>query len=189
MKYWHLLQKPKYNKVCRTLYGNEIRRLAQGMLVWVHIIDTISFISKDDVPGDSKNDVTDGRIVVDHWCRNKSNAPHFWWGPTKLPRRLRYADYWPTHHEAHAQHCDFHRKSKIHDIIYQYFVPKHSFDAFRISPAQNRRNSRRYHWTVQALIYSDAIVFFVRWMMEMRVWTAASRHPISTGAQATTSTT
>ena len=56
LEYRHLIKHPKYKDTWSNSFGKEIRRLATTT-------ETISFISKTDIPQDRKGDETYGRIV------------------------------------------------------------------------------------------------------------------------------
>ena len=65
LKYRHLRINPQYRQVWGKSFGNEIRRLAQGMLDRVDGTDTMFFIDEKNIPKDRREDVKYGRIVCD----------------------------------------------------------------------------------------------------------------------------
>ena len=66
LEYRHLTKHPKYKETWSHSYGNEIRRLVQGMLGRVNSIDTIFFINKIDVPWEWHKDITYRCIMCDY---------------------------------------------------------------------------------------------------------------------------
>ena len=66
MEYCHLIGNPKYRELLKNSYGNELRRLAQGMLGQVEGTNTIFFVHKKDVPAQCWRNITYGRIVVSY---------------------------------------------------------------------------------------------------------------------------
>ena len=66
MEYCHLVRNPKYRKTWQQSYGNEVRRLTQGMPSRVEGTNTLFFVHKTDVPAQRRRDITYGRIVVSY---------------------------------------------------------------------------------------------------------------------------
>ena len=58
LKYWHLIANPKTRATWTHLYGNELRRRAQGMLGQTKGTDTIFFIPWHMVPKEMVRDIT-----------------------------------------------------------------------------------------------------------------------------------
>ena len=63
LEYRHLIQRPKYKKDWGFSFGNEIGRLAQGMLGRNEGTDTLEFIDKKEIPNERLKDVAHSRIV------------------------------------------------------------------------------------------------------------------------------
>jgi len=65
LEYRHLMKHPKYKDVWTKSFGAEIRRLTTTM-------ETIVFITKDNIPNDRKGDETYARIVC-NFCESKKD--------------------------------------------------------------------------------------------------------------------
>ena len=63
LEYRHLIQRPKNRKDWGYSFGDDIGRLAQGMLGRNTGTNTTYFIHKHEIPADRWKDVTSGRIV------------------------------------------------------------------------------------------------------------------------------
>ena len=66
LEYKHLIKHPKYKETWSHSCGNEIGRIAQEMPGRVSRTDTISFISKTEIPQEQHKDVTYGCIMCDY---------------------------------------------------------------------------------------------------------------------------
>ncbi len=75
LEYRHLIGNPKTKAVWAHLYGNEIRRLAQGMPGRNTGTNTIFFIRRDQVPRDRMKDTTYGLITC-LVCPEKIDEPN-----------------------------------------------------------------------------------------------------------------
>ena len=71
MDYRNIIKKPKYPELWRKSYGDELRRLARGILGCVTGTNTLFFINKADLPADRWKDVTYGSICVNYRPKKK----------------------------------------------------------------------------------------------------------------------
>ena len=88
LKYQHLSKHPKYKETWKHSYGNEIGRLAQGMLGQVNGMNTMFSIKKDELPQNRFRDVTYWQIICDYHgkeSRTKQDKIHYWRQQDKVP--------------------------------------------------------------------------------------------------------
>ncbi len=72
LEMWHLLVNPKYKELWGKSYTTELGRLAQGIPGISKGIDTIVFITRDEILFARLKDVTYGRICV-NYCPKKDD--------------------------------------------------------------------------------------------------------------------
>ena len=73
LDYRHLIKTPKYKKIWRNSFGNEVGRLAQGMPGRISKekgTNTMFFVKQNEIPQDRQRDVTYARIVC-NYCDQK----------------------------------------------------------------------------------------------------------------------
>ena len=66
MEYKHLMKREENRDIWGKYYGNELRRLAQGIGDNIKGTDTIIFTTKQNIPFERRRDITYGQIVCNY---------------------------------------------------------------------------------------------------------------------------